>query len=154
MITKLTDEQINELVAQLAPKMADYLMRTPTVYGDQARLKIGEGVKVVNTFFNLNSGTVTIGDYTFFGNNVSVLTGSHDIKLHSPARRAFPKKGYDVVIGRGVWIASHAIVIGPCIIGDNSVVGAGSLVLPGDYPADSLIVGVPAKVKRKIEFKD
>lgn len=151
----LTPDQLTALVKKLSPLVAAQLTRTPTFYGgDRSQVICAPGVKLVNTFFNLNSGTVTIGEDTFFGNNVSILTGTHDITKHSPARKNYPKRGNDIKIGKGVWIASHAVILGPCEIGDNTVIAAGSLVLPGTYLPDSIYAGVPAVFKKTIEYTD
>ena len=147
-----TNIELKELAQQLAPYIAQELTRIPVFYGDPDRVKKGKGVKLINTFFNLSSGTVTIGDYTFFGNNVTILTGTHDITKKLEERKKSPTKGNDVHIGKGVWISSNAVIIGPCSIGDNAVIAAGSIVLPGVYEADSLYAGCPATLKKKINF--
>ena len=58
----------------------------------------------------------------------------------------------DVTIGNNVWIGSGAIILGGITIGDNSIIGAGAVVNK-DIPEDSIAVGVPAKVIKKIDFK-
>jgi acetyltransferase-like isoleucine patch superfamily enzyme len=148
----MNEDQLKELAQKIAPHIAQELTRIPTFYGDRARLTCGHGVKLINTFFNLSSGCVKIGDHTFFGNNVTILTGTHDISKTLDERKKHPKKGNDIIIGNGVWIASGAVIIGPCEIGDNSVIAAGSILLPGKYDADCLYAGIPAKFKKKINF--
>jgi len=54
------------------------------------------------------------------------------------------------VIKDGVWVASNATIIGPCIIGENAVIGAGSVVL-GDVEPYTIVAGNPARVIRKIQ---
>ena len=119
------------------------------VWGDPARLKIHEtaGAGMVNTLFNTNSGTVTVGAYTFTGHNVCILTGTHDVEQHAEERMCnYPTEGRDIVIGSGVWIASNATILGPCAIGDNAVVAAGAVVVPGTtIPPDEVWGNVPAK---------
>ncbi|RMH14348.1 MAG: acyltransferase [Gammaproteobacteria bacterium] len=100
---------------------------------------------MVNTLFNTSSGRIEVGEYAFTGHNVSILTGTHDYRLIGEERLSvFPKEGNDIIIGKGVWIASNAIVLGPCKIGDNAVVAAGSLV-KGDVPSGAIVAGIPAK---------
>ena len=65
----------------------------------------------------------------------------------------FPRSGRDVVIEEGVWIASHAMVLGPVRIGKHAVVAAGALVLE-DVPPYAVVAGRPAKVLKKIEPPD
>ena len=84
------------------------------------------------------------------GHNVSLLTGTHDYKQTGLARQSsVPESGRDINIGDGVWIASNATIIGPCEIGENAVIGAGS-VITGKIPPNSIYAGTPAKFIRKI----
>src|SRR5215204_3131330 len=61
-----------------ARESEDPALFRPMVYGDPARLHIAPTAVVNNALFNLSSGEITVGDYAFFGHNVSVLTGTHD----------------------------------------------------------------------------
>lgn len=54
------------------------------------------------------------------------------------------------VIGNSVLIGANAVIIGNVRIGDNSIIGAGSVVTK-DIPANSVAFGVPAKVIKKIK---
>jgi acetyltransferase-like isoleucine patch superfamily enzyme len=91
-----------------------------------------------------------VGEYAFFGHNVSVLTGTHDWTRFGAQRQvAVPTSGRDVVIEEGVWVSSHAIVVGPCRIGAHAVVGVGSLVLR-DVECYTVVAGNPARVLRTI----
>jgi tetrahydrodipicolinate N-acetyltransferase len=58
-----------------------------------------------------------------------------------------------VVIEEGVWVASHALVLGPVRIGKHAVVAAGSLVLE-DVAPYTVVAGRPAKVIKKIGEAD
>lgn len=142
---------IDDLIEQVRSKLAgDPLTRT-LVHGDPARLHIAPTAIVNNALFNLSSGEVTIGDYAFFGHNVSVLTGTHDVnKFGRERQKAHPSAGRDVVIGEGVWVATNATILGPCRIGEHAVVGACSLVHE-DVEPYTVVAGVPAKVVKKIE---
>ena len=122
----------------------------PLVYGDPDRLRIHPTAVLNNALINLSSGTVTIGEYAFFGHNVSILTGTHDwTKFGAERQVAVPSSGRDVVIEEGAWLSSHVIVVAPCRIGAHSVVGVASLVL-GDVEPYTVVAGSPAKVLRQI----
>jgi acetyltransferase-like isoleucine patch superfamily enzyme len=96
------------------------------------------------------SGEVTIGENTFFGHGVKILTGRHHIELFGSERVFnYPKSGFDIVIGDGVWVCSGVIIISPCVIGNNSVIGAGSVVTK-DIPANQVWAGNPAKYIRDV----
>ena len=120
------------------------------LYGTEERLEIDETAVVNNATFNTISGDIKIGEYVFFGLNVSVLTGTHDYnKFGSERQMAVPAFEKDVIIKEGAWLASNVTVIGPCIIGEHSVVAAGSLVNK-DVPPYTIVAGIPAKVIKKI----
>ena len=125
----------------------------PTVWGDPERLEIDETAKVFTCFFNTNSGRIRIGEATFAGSGVSILTGSHDMQLTGTLRRDAEKtEGCDIEIGKGVWLASGCTILGPCRIGDNAVIAAGAVVTPGtEVPANTVWGGVPAKQIKAID---
>jgi acetyltransferase-like isoleucine patch superfamily enzyme len=119
-------------------------------HGDADRLRIHETAIVNNALFNVSGGTITVGKDAFFGHDVAVLTGTHDIDKFGRERQlAFPRSGRDVVIGEGVWLASHVLVLGPVTIGDHAVVAGGSLVRE-DVAPYTVVAGRPAKVVKTI----
>ena len=121
------------------------------VHGERSRLHIAPTATVNNALFNLSAGDITVGDHAFFGHNVSVLTGTHDVsKFGEERKKAHPREGRDVVVGEGVWVATNATIIGPCTIGEHAVVGACSLV-QGDVEAYTVVAGVPAKEVKRID---
>ena len=120
------------------------------VHGALERLHIDPTAIVNNALFNVSGGEITIGEYAFFGHEVAVLTGTHDItKFGRERQTTYPRSGRDVVIEEGVWVASHALVLGPVRIGKHAVVAAGALVLE-DVPPYTVVAGRPAKVIKKI----
>jgi acetyltransferase-like isoleucine patch superfamily enzyme len=124
------------------------------VHGDPSRLHIHPTAVVNNALFNLSSGHVTVERNAFFGHNVHVLTGTHDFtKLGRERQVAIPREGRDVVVEEGAWVASDALILGPCVIGAHAVVGAGSLVLK-DVEPYTIVAGRPARLLRKIEPAD
>ena len=136
-----------------------FVYETPHVIGHSGKLIRGKKVVVNNTLFNLSSGSVTIGDYSFFGYNVMVLTGTH--KFSKGSRKGLkelmetkswgggisevPDKGYDIFIGSGTWISSGAIILGGVKIGNNVIISAGSLVNKS-VPDYAIFAGVPGKI--------
>ncbi len=136
-----------------------YLYETSYTMGSSGSLVTGKKVAVANTLFNLSSGSIFIGDYTIFGQNVMVLTGRHNYirgeraglvdVINGPAWGGgdleVPPSGYDIHIGRGTWIASGVIITGGVKIGDNSIIAAGSVVTR-DVPDYAIAAGVPARV--------
>ena len=142
----------DELVARLFPRIRDRLMREPMVWGDPSRVQVHETAQVVNALFNTASGRIVVEPYAFFGHNVCLLTGTHDTeKIERARQEAYPPDGRDIVIGRGVWLASNVTVIGPARIGEHAVVAAGSVVV-GDVPPRTLYAGIPARLVRALEI--
>ncbi len=94
---------------------------------------------------------IYVGDYTMFGPNVTVATAGHPIL---PELR---EKGYQynapVHIGKNCWIGAGAIILPGITIGDNVVVGAGSVVTK-DLPSDVVAVGNPCRVLRNVNEHD
>lgn len=94
---------------------------------------------------------IYVGDYTMFGPNVTVATAGHPIL---PELRA---QGYQynapVHIGKNCWLGAGAIVLPGITIGNNVVIGAGSVVTK-NIPDNSVAVGNPCKVIRKVNEQD
>ena len=151
-------EPIRQVLAEQDPRQAGpqahVEMYKYLVHGDKARLRIHPTAVVNNALFNVGSGDISVGEYAFFGHNVSVLTGTHDINKFGRDRQlAIPRAGRDIVIGEGAWLASNVMVLGPCVIGAHAVVGGGSLVI-GDVEPYSIVAGSPARVLRTIPHDD
>lgn len=124
------------------------------VYGDINSVDIADTAIVNNALFNTSSGRIQIDDYVFFGHGVSLLTGTHDYRLVGHDRQMkVPRAGRDIIVEYGAWISSNAIILGPCRIGRNAVVAAGSVVTH-DVSAHTIVAGVPARVVRTIESGD
>ena len=154
VITKLLSGPVDEMVSRKLAEQVEEL-KLDALYryrwhGRPERLRIHETAIVNNALFNVSGGTITVGEYAFFGHDVAVLTGTHDIEKFGRERQlAFPRSGRDVVIGDGVWLASHTLVLGPVTIGEHAVVAGGSLVRE-DVEPYTVVAGRPAKVIKKI----
>lgn len=128
------------------------LARNPQVAGPKSRLSIHPTAYVGEAYLNTRSGTITIGKYAFFGHQVMVLTGRHDPSRRGRDRQlAIPTEGCDVVVEDGAWVASRAILIGPCVVGRDAVVAAGSVVTE-DVAPGVVVAGVPARVIKTLTF--
>ncbi len=141
--------RISNLVMRFARRAVDEALDERlwqhTVAGPPERLHVHPRARLNDALINTQSGDVTIEAEAFFGHQVMILTGRHDIEQFGAARRdATPKDGYDVVIESGAWVASRAIVIGPCTIGEHAVVAAGSVVT-SSVPPYAIVAGVPAR---------
>lgn len=96
----------------------------------------------------LDTARVTLGDDTQLGPGVQLLTATHP--LEPGPRRERWESGEAITVGRNVWLGGGVIVCPGVTIGDDTVVGAGSVVTR-DLPAGVLAVGSPARVVRRLE---
>ena len=94
---------------------------------------------------------IYIGDYTMIGPNVTIVTAGHPIlpKL----REKVYQYNMPVHIGRNCWLGAGAVIMPGVTIGDNTVIGAGSVVTK-DIPANVVAVGNPCRVMREINEHD
>ncbi len=94
---------------------------------------------------------IYVGDCTMFAPNVVVATAGHPI-LPQLREKAL-QYNLPVHIGRNCWIGAGALIMPGVTIGDNSVIGAGSVVTR-DIPANVVAVGNPCRVLREISEHD
>lgn len=117
------------------------------------RCEFGYNIKIGNHFYAnfdcvmLDGGGIEIGDYVLFGPRVSIYTTRH---AYDPQERAaggcFSKK---VKIGNRVWVGGGVHMDYGISIGDNSIIGAGS-VITRDIPANVVAAGAPCRVIREL----
>jgi len=116
------------------------------IYG-RGNLYIGESTwispgAVIHTHMDAD---IHIGARCDIGPSVEFITGSHFIG--SSHRRAGLGTALPISVGDGCWIGARTVILGGVTIGAGSIVAAGSMVAY-DVPANVLVAGVPAKVKR------
>jgi acetyltransferase-like isoleucine patch superfamily enzyme len=147
------DEKGKIMLREQEEFIKDIILNKHLVFGEPARLKMSKKTAVNNATFNTVSGEIVIEDWVFFGHNVSVITGTHDFNSLGKERMDnIPGEKRDVIIRRGAWIASNATIIGPCVVGENAVVAACSLV-NRDVPPNTVVGGVPARIIKEIQLK-
>ena len=99
----------------------------------------------------VDDGHVYVGDKVMFGPNVVVATANHPIEPSLRLRAL--QYNRDVHIGANVWIGASVVIVPGVSIGDNAVIGAGSVVTK-DVPADVVAIGNPCRVLRRIGERD
>lgn len=144
-------DAIKALVKELLGK-SDNAFINPPFYCDY-----GFNIEVGKNFFAnynctiLDVGKVRIGDNCQLASNVAIYTAGHP--LHPDSRNSAYEYGIDVTIGDNCWIGGNVVICPGVHIGDNVVIGAGSVVTK-DIPDWSVAAGNPCRVIRKITDED
>lgn len=108
-------------------------------------IRIGAGVFLNFNCVVLDVVDVSIGDRTQIGPGVQILTADHP---RDPGdRRAGLEFGRPISIGQNVWIGGAAVILPGVRIGDDAIIGAGSVVTR-DVPAGATVVGNPARATK------
>lgn len=94
---------------------------------------------------------IYVGDHTMFGPNVTVATAGHPI-LPELREKAY-QYNFPVHIGKNCWIGAGVVIVPGITIGDNVVIGAGSIVTK-DIPSNVVAVGNPCRVLREVNEHD
>ncbi len=113
---------------------------------DGSKLRVRKGAEcMIGNHVSVNSNNViachekiVVGDNVEFSPNVQIYDHDHDFR-HSDGLSSLHYKTAPVVIGNNVWIGANSVILRGTTIGDDCVVGAGSVV-KGDYPAGTVII--------------
>lgn len=113
---------------------------------------IGDRV-LLNTcvFIGADFSRIEIGDHVMIGPNVSIRSSNHRYD-QTPAVPMMDQghTAETIVIGSDVWIGANAVILPGAVIGDHSIIAAGSVVLRGTYPAGVMLAGTPATIKKRL----
>lgn len=118
-------------------------------YGNH--IEVGENFYANVNCIMLDVGKITIGDNVLFGPNVSIYTAGHPI--HPESRNSGYEYGIPVTIGSNVWIGGSCVILPGVSIGNNVVIGTGSVVTK-DIPDNVCAAGNPCRVIREITDAD
>ena len=135
LMSELTGSPINEGFGLFPPFFSDC----------GKNLHIGKNVFINSGCKFQDQGGIYIGDGALIGHNVVIATLNHDFNPEK-RRGMYPKP---VTLGKNVWIGSNSTICPGVKIGDNAVIGAGSVVTR-DVPENMVAVGVPSKVIKSI----
>lgn len=110
-------------------------------------IHIGENFFANFNLTILDEAEVRIGDNCFIGPNVSIFTACHP--LDAASRDTGVEWAEPVTIGDSVWIGGNATILPGATIGDNVVIGAGSVVTR-NIPYGVVVGGNPARIIKKV----
>lgn len=139
--------RVRELLAELTGRPVDETVTVfPPLTSDFGRnIRLGQRVFINSGSRFQDQGGVEIGDDCLIGHNAVFATLNHDL---DPAHRADMVPA-PIRLGTKVWLGANVTVLPGVTIGDNAVVGAGSVVTQ-DVPANTVAVGSPARVVRSL----
>lgn len=142
-----------EMLKEMFAEIGDDCYIEPPLHANWGgkHVHFGKGVYANFNLTLVDDTHIYVGDYTMFGPNVTVATAGHPI-LPELREQAY-QFNMPVHIGRNCWLGAGVVVLPGVTIGDNTVIGAGSVVTK-DIPANVVAVGNPCRVLREIGERD
>ncbi len=154
-------EQRKNIIRQIVGEIGDgYFIQGPIFFHYGCHTKVGK-----NFFANFNltiqdDAEVSIGENCNFGPNVTIVTPIHPMlpnerlaMLNEDGESKHVCYAKPVHIGNNIWLGANTVVCPGVTLGDNCVIGAGSVVVK-DIPPSSFAAGNPCQVIRKITEAD
>lgn len=123
------------------------LGRDITFY-NPSQIHVGSDVYIAKGCWFMAGETIMVGDEVLFGPYCVIVSSNHT-RLNGSYRFG-PANQQPVRIGRGAWIAAHAIIGAGAEVGPGSLVSAQAVVVD-QFPADVMLGGQPARVIKTIE---
>ena len=148
MDVKRKDELLSKL---LGSRGKSIWMEAPIYFAYGSNTHMGDHVYANFNLTIVDDGECHIGSYVMFAPNVVISTTGHPI--HPSMRDKGAQFSLPVTIKDHVWIGSNVTIMPGVTIGENSVIGAGSVVTK-DIPANVVACGVPCRVMREITEDD
>lgn len=146
-------EKRTELLKKMFAEIGDGCYIEPPLHANWAgrHVHFGKGVYANFNLTLVDDTDIYVGDCTMFAPNVVVATAGHPILPE--LREKVYQFNKTVRIGKKCWIGAGAVILPGVTIGDNTVIGAGSVVTK-DIPANVVAVGNPCRVLREIGEHD
>lgn len=135
---------LSEITGSDVDKSVNIFLPFYIAYGKNTRFGKNVFINFNCTFLDL--GGITLEDGVFIGPNVSVITENHPEEM-SLRHGLYTRP---VLLKKNSWIGAGAIILPGVTVGENSIVGAGSVVTK-DVPDNTIVVGNPAKVVRNVK---
>ncbi|MCI5655517.1 MAG: sugar O-acetyltransferase [Candidatus Pseudoruminococcus sp.] len=151
-----TDDGETELRQEIMSKLFKSVGKNVWIEPD-FRCEFGKNITIGdNVYINfgcviLDCSEITIGENTLLGPNVGIYSANHSIDAEERINGGC--FGKPIHIGKRVWLGGDVKVIAGVTIGDDSIIGTGSIVTK-DIPSGVIAVGNPCKILRKITESD
>lgn len=141
-------DSAEEILGELIGSLGQDVEIRPPLFVDYGRyITIGPGTFINSNFTALDVAPITIGAGVMIGPGVQLLTPTHP--LEPWLRRDKLEAARPITIADNVWLGGGVIVLPGVGIGENTVVGAGSVVTR-DLPANVVAVGNPARITKAL----
>lgn len=141
-------EERTEVMRQILGKTGNqFLIEQPFICDYGYNIEIGENFYSNHNLVILDANKVKFGNNVFIAPNCGFYTAGHPLDYE--ARNKGLEYAKPIEVGNNVWIGGNVVVLPGVSIGDNVVIGAGSVVTK-DIPSNSVAVGNPCRVIKNI----
>ncbi len=137
----------SRLLKKLIHASGNFWIKPPIYFDYGYNIYLGKNVMLNYGCVILDVCPVKIGDHTLIGPGSHIYTACHSLDIQE--RKDDIEWGKPVTIGKNVWIGGNCSILPGVIIGDNAVIGAGSVVTK-NIPANTIAAGNPCKVIRNL----
>ncbi|WP_347216441.1 sugar O-acetyltransferase [Chryseobacterium sp.] len=142
-------EKRQKVLKKILGNTKENLCIEPSFWCDYGyNIEVGENFYSNHNLVILDCAKVTFGNNVFIGPNCSFYTAGHPLDVKQ--RNAGLEYARPITIGDNVWFGGNVVVLPGVTIGNNTVIGAGSVVTK-DIPENVVAVGNPCKVVKNIE---
>ncbi len=142
------NERKEKIKSILGKTKDNFLIEQPFVCDYGYNIEIGENFYANHNLVILDANKVKFGDNVFIAPNCGFYTAGHPI--NADMRKEGLEYAKPIEIGNDVWIGGNVVVLPGVKIGNNVVIGAGSIVNK-DIPSNSVAVGNPCRVIKEIK---
>ena len=142
-----TDDEIRQLLSEITGERVDPSneIRPPFFTDNGFNTHLGKHIFINTGVTFADLGGIYIEDNVLIGPGAKLLSINHPI----PAAHRHEMELQAVRVKNNAWIGADAKILPGVTVGENAVVGAGAVVTK-DVPADTVVVGVPAKVIHRV----
>ena len=147
-LSPLEEEKREQILSKILGGMGERTTILSPFWCDYgAQITVGENFFANHGLTILDGAPVTFGDHVFIGPHCCFTAAGHPLDVSQ--RNEGLEYAYPIKVGNNVWFGASVTVLPGVTIGDNVVIGAGSVV-NRDIPSDVVAVGNPCRVLRKI----
>lgn len=141
-------EKRKNLLKQILGKTKENFWIEQTFFCDYGyNIEIGENFYANHNLVILDCNKVTFGDNVFVGPNCAFYTAAHPLDYQ--IRNQGLEYAKPIKVGNNVWFGGNVVVLSGVEIGDNSVIGAGSVVTK-NIPPNCVVAGNPCKIIKNL----